>query len=128
MTSISNLAMANLRRRPPGTLPPVVLKFDASSLPVCLVTLKGEGLSETVLRDNAQYSVRNQVANVAGASAASIAPPSSAQARYDLGLSSIVELSQAELAKTEAEIQRASARYDYETQRATLSYQIGDLR
>ena len=40
---ISNLAMANLRRLPPGTLPPVVLKFDASSLPVCLVTLKGEG-------------------------------------------------------------------------------------
>ena len=41
--TISNLAMANLRRLPPGTLPPVVLKFDASSLPVCLVTFKGEG-------------------------------------------------------------------------------------
>src|SRR6185369_12854583 len=35
VTTISNLAMANLRRLPPGTLPPVVLKFDASSLPVC---------------------------------------------------------------------------------------------
>ena len=31
VTAISNLAMANLRRLPPGTLPPVVLKFDASS-------------------------------------------------------------------------------------------------
>jgi outer membrane protein len=51
-----------------------------------------------------------------------------AQARYDLGLSSIVELSQAELAQTEAEIQRASARYDYETQRSTLSYEVGELR
>ena len=39
--TISNLAMAQLRRLPPGTLPPVVLKFDASSLPVCLITLKG---------------------------------------------------------------------------------------
>jgi multidrug efflux pump subunit AcrB len=68
VSNISNLAMANLRRLPPGTLPPVVLKFDASSLPVCLITLKGEGLTETVLRDNAQYAVRNQVANVAGAS------------------------------------------------------------
>jgi multidrug efflux pump subunit AcrB len=38
VTTISNLAMAQLRRLPPGTLPPVVLKFDASSLPVCLVT------------------------------------------------------------------------------------------
>jgi multidrug efflux pump subunit AcrB len=68
VTNISNLAMANLRRLPPGTLPPVVLKFDASSLPVCLITLKGEGLTETRLRDLAQYTVRNQVANVAGAS------------------------------------------------------------
>src|ERR1700730_3727024 len=65
---ISNLAMANLRRLPPGTLPPVVLKFDASSLPVCLITLKGEGLNETRLRDLGQYDVRNQVANVPGAS------------------------------------------------------------
>jgi multidrug efflux pump subunit AcrB len=68
VTTISNLAMANLRRLPQGTLPPVVLKFDASSLPVCLITLKGEGLNETQLRDSAQYAVRNQVANVPGAS------------------------------------------------------------
>jgi HAE1 family hydrophobic/amphiphilic exporter-1 len=68
VTTISNLAMANLRRLPPGTLPPVVLKFDASSLPVCLITLKGEGLNETQLRDLGQYTVRNQVANVQGAS------------------------------------------------------------
>jgi multidrug efflux pump subunit AcrB len=65
---ISNLALADLRRLPPGTLPPVVLKFDASSLPVCLITLKGEGLNETRLRDLGQYEVRNQVANVPGAS------------------------------------------------------------
>ncbi|MCL4394503.1 MAG: efflux RND transporter permease subunit, partial [Chloroflexi bacterium] len=68
VTNISNLAMANLRRLPPGTLPPVVLKFDSSSLPVCLIALKGEGLNETILRDTAQYAVRNQVANVPGAS------------------------------------------------------------
>jgi multidrug efflux pump subunit AcrB len=68
VTGISNLAMANLRRLPPGTLPPVVLKFDASSLPVCLITLKGQGLNETQLRDLGQYAVRNQVANVPGAS------------------------------------------------------------
>src|SRR6516165_1518826 len=68
VTAISNLAMANLRRLPPGTLPPVVLKFDASSLPVCLVTFKGEGLNETALRDLAQYNIRNQIASVAGAS------------------------------------------------------------
>jgi len=68
LSNIANLAMADLRRLPPGTLPPVVLKFDASSLPVCLVTLKGQGLSETQLKDLAQFEVRNQIANVPGAS------------------------------------------------------------
>ena len=68
VTSIANLAMADLRKLPPGTLPPVVLKFDASSLPVCLVTLKGAGLNEAQLRDLGQYDVRNQIANVPGAS------------------------------------------------------------
>jgi multidrug efflux pump subunit AcrB len=68
VSNISNLAMANLRRLPPGTLPPVVLKFDAANLPVCLITLKGRGLNETELKDLAQFTVRNQVANVPGAS------------------------------------------------------------
>src|SRR5271167_1128296 len=68
VTSIGNLAMADLRKLPPGTLPPVVLQFDASSLPVCLITLKGEGLNEAKLRDLGQFDVRNQVASVPGAS------------------------------------------------------------
>ncbi|HEX7139009.1 MAG TPA: efflux RND transporter permease subunit [Vicinamibacterales bacterium] len=72
VNEISNLAMADLRRLPPGTLPPIVQKFDASSLPVCLITLKGEGLSETQLRDLGQFAVRNQLAGVPGAS---IPPP-----------------------------------------------------
>ncbi|HUD83459.1 MAG TPA: efflux RND transporter permease subunit, partial [Candidatus Saccharimonadales bacterium] len=68
VTSIANLAMASLRYLPPGTLPPIVMPFDASSLPVCLVTLKGQGLSEAQLRDLGQFTVRNQMAGVPGAS------------------------------------------------------------
>jgi multidrug efflux pump subunit AcrB len=68
LSNIATLALADLRRLPPGTLPPVVLKFDASSLPVCLVTLKGQGLNETQLKDLAQFQVRNQIASVPGAS------------------------------------------------------------
>jgi multidrug efflux pump subunit AcrB len=68
VSEIANLAMADLRRLPPGTLPPIVQKFDASSLPVALITLKGEGLSETQLRDVGQFSIRNQLAGVPGAS------------------------------------------------------------
>jgi hydrophobic/amphiphilic exporter-1 (mainly G- bacteria), HAE1 family len=72
VTQMSNLALADLRRLPPGTLPPVVLKFDASSLPVCLVTLKGEGLNQSQLHDIGQFSIRNQIAVVKGAE---IPPP-----------------------------------------------------
>src|ERR1700744_3190743 len=68
LSNISNLAMANLRRLPPGTLPPVVLGMDASTQPVCLVTLKGKGLNETNLKDLAQFQVRNQISSVPGAS------------------------------------------------------------
>ncbi len=67
VTELSNLALADLKRLPPGTLPPVVLKFDASSLPVALVTVKGEGLNETQLHDYAQFQIRNQIAGVPGA-------------------------------------------------------------
>jgi multidrug efflux pump subunit AcrB len=72
VTELSNLALADLKRLPPGTLPPVVLKFDSSSLPVCLVTVKGEGLNETQLHDLAQFGIRNQIAVVKGAE---IPPP-----------------------------------------------------
>src|ERR1700690_4172197 len=68
LSNVANLAMADLRRLPPGTLPPVVLGMDASTLPVCLVTLKGQGLNETNLKDLTQFQVRNQISNVQGAS------------------------------------------------------------
>ena len=72
VTQLSNLALADLKRLPPGTLPPVVLKFDASSLPVCLVTVSGGDLTETQLHDYAQFEIRNQIAVVKGAE---IPPP-----------------------------------------------------
>jgi multidrug efflux pump subunit AcrB len=65
---ISSLAMSDLRDMPPGTYPPVVLKQDASSIPVTLVTLSGAGLSESKLKDIGQNYVRNQLASVPGAS------------------------------------------------------------
>ena len=68
VSELSNLALADLKRLPPGTLPPVVLKFDASSLPIALVTVKGEGLNETQLHDYAQFQIRNQIVTVPGAS------------------------------------------------------------
>lgn len=48
-----------------------------------------------------------------------------AQGRYDLGLGSIVELSQAQLNLTTAQIAETNARYDYQLQRSVLDYQAG---
>ena len=65
---MGTLAMADLGIMPPGTLPPLVLQYDASSLPVVLVTVEGNGYSETQLEDQARYNIRNQLATVPGAS------------------------------------------------------------
>ena len=51
-----------------------------------------------------------------------------AQARYKLGLGSIVELGQAQLNQTQAQIEQASAKYEYQSQTALLEYQTGSLR
>ena len=72
VTQVSNLAMADLRRLPQGTLPPVVMGMDPSGLPVCLLTAEGEGLTETQLHDYLQYQIRNQIAGVPGAT---VPPP-----------------------------------------------------
>jgi outer membrane protein len=50
------------------------------------------------------------------------------QTRYDNGLGSIVELSQAQLNVTAAEIANSSALYEYQAERANLAFQMGALR
>ena len=50
-----------------------------------------------------------------------------AQSRYRLGLSSIIEFSQAQLNLTQAQLESASAKYDYQAQLSVLNYQIGSL-
>lgn len=51
-----------------------------------------------------------------------------AQGRYNLGLGSIVELSQAQLNETQAEIQDVNARYDFQSRNAELQYEMGVLQ
>src|ERR1700756_1102402 len=72
VTQVSNLAMADLRRLPEGTLPPVGLQVSASSQPVVLLTVQDPNLNETQLHDYLQYQVRNQIAGVPGAT---VPPP-----------------------------------------------------
>jgi multidrug efflux pump subunit AcrB len=72
VTQMANLAMADLKRLPEGTLPPVVLSTGASTLPVCMLTVEGQGLDETKLHDVLQYQIRDQIAGVPGAT---VPPP-----------------------------------------------------
>lgn len=51
-----------------------------------------------------------------------------AKGRYQLGLSSIIELSQAQLGLTEAQVEQVSAQYDYQVQTANLNYQLGRVK
>ncbi len=51
-----------------------------------------------------------------------------AKGRYGLGLSSIIELSQAQLNLTEAQVEQIGAQYDYEAQTVNLNYQLGRVK
>ena len=51
-----------------------------------------------------------------------------AKARYQIGSSSIVELSQAQLGLTSAQITAANARYNVFIQQADLNYEVGAMR
>jgi len=51
-----------------------------------------------------------------------------AQTRYDLGLGAIVELNQAQLSQTQAQINAAAAKYDYIARLAELDFTTGNLR
>ena len=50
-----------------------------------------------------------------------------AQGRYDLGLASIVELTQAQLGQTSAQVENVNAKYEYEDAYAALQYTLGAL-
>jgi CzcA family heavy metal efflux pump len=56
-----------LRQLPPGTLPPQIINFSASSVPILQLGISGEGLSEAQLNDYATNFIRTQLVTVPGA-------------------------------------------------------------
>jgi multidrug efflux pump subunit AcrB len=67
IAQVTALAQSLLRLMPPGILPPYVLKYDASSVPIVQISLGGEGLSQTELYDLGQNFIRGQLATINGA-------------------------------------------------------------
>ncbi len=56
-----------LRQLPPGTLPPLIINFSASSVPILQLGISGQGLSEAQLNDYATNFIRTQLITVPGA-------------------------------------------------------------
>jgi multidrug efflux pump subunit AcrB len=67
IAQVTALAQSLLRLMPAGILPPYVLKYDASSVPIVQVSLGGKGLSQTELYDLGQNFIRGQLATINGA-------------------------------------------------------------
>jgi CzcA family heavy metal efflux pump len=64
VTAVSQVV---LRQLPPGTLPPLIINYSASSVPILQLALSGKGLSEQQLNDMGQNFVRPQLVTVPGA-------------------------------------------------------------
>src|SRR6202047_1238550 len=66
-TQVTAGSQAILRLLPPGTLPPLIINYSASSVPILQLGLSGEGLSEQQLNDLGQNFLRPQLVTVPGA-------------------------------------------------------------
>ena len=67
MAQVTALAQSAVRQDPPGTVPPFILAYNASSVPILQLALSGKGLSEQQLNDLAANTMRTQLATVQGA-------------------------------------------------------------
>jgi multidrug efflux pump subunit AcrB len=56
-----------VRSMPPGTIPPFIMRYSATSVPIMMLALESDSLSEQQLFDNGIYFVRNEIANIPGA-------------------------------------------------------------
>jgi len=67
VAQITSISQVQLRSLPPGTTPPFIIQYNASSVPILLLGLSGPGMSEQQLFDTGQNTIRTQLATVEGA-------------------------------------------------------------
>src|ERR1700761_2944787 len=68
LSQVTAIVQTILRVLPPGTFPPNIIKYDASSVPILQLGLTGEGLTEQDLYDLGLNFIRTRLATVQGAS------------------------------------------------------------
>jgi multidrug efflux pump subunit AcrB len=67
VAQVTAIAQTQLRQLPIGTTPPLILQYNASSVPIIQLGLSGQGLSEQQLNDYGLNSIRTQLVTVDGA-------------------------------------------------------------
>jgi len=67
VAQITSISQVQLRSLPPGTTPPFIIQYNASSVPVLQLGLSGQGLNEQQLNDLATNTIRTQLATIEGA-------------------------------------------------------------
>jgi multidrug efflux pump subunit AcrB len=67
VAQVTAIAQTQLRQLPPGTTPPLILQYSASSVPILQLGLSGQGLSEQQLNDYGLNNIRTQLVTVDGA-------------------------------------------------------------
>src|SRR6202167_2905272 len=68
IAQITAVSQTQLHQLPPGTTPPLILAYSASSVPVLQLALSGRDMSEQVLNDYGLNFIRTQLITVPGAS------------------------------------------------------------
>jgi multidrug efflux pump subunit AcrB len=66
LAQVTALSQTILRRMPTGTVPPLIIQYDASSVPIIQLSLASNTLSESQLYDFGIYRVRQAIAPVKG--------------------------------------------------------------
>jgi multidrug efflux pump subunit AcrB len=67
VAQVTAICQVQLRQLPPGTTPPFIIQYNASSVPVLMLGLSGEGLNEQQVFDLGQNAIRTQLATIEGA-------------------------------------------------------------
>ncbi|MGA2849576.1 MAG: efflux RND transporter permease subunit [Terracidiphilus sp.] len=67
VAQVTSISQVQLRSLPPGTTPPFIIQYNASSVPVLQLGLSGKGLDEQRLNDLGQNTIRTQLATIQGA-------------------------------------------------------------
>ena len=67
VAQVTSISQVQLRSLPPGTTPPFIIQYNASSVPVLQLGVSGQGLNEQQLNDIATNSIRTQLATIEGA-------------------------------------------------------------